>query len=268
MTNQSWSRSWRDYFEEYGRRTLSEQVWNAPLQLNEDAGTWDVKNCERHWNALQRDYLVLRQEVPLALLTSDESEDSDAYDADRELLIACADVRKSEANVSRRIQKALYMGADPDITTSQGISAMFLCAISGKDMGLVALLAHGANPNSADQRGWTPLHAAVSGGHTICTFILLRAGADESAKCNDGLTPALLADAQSINKNGRSRRYLNSAPMRLLRAWGDESVPRRYRRYPAKNPRLRFRYLTGRDWWRTNRGRLAARILYSQPPDG
>ena len=49
----------------------------------------------------------------------------------------------------------------------------------------------GARVNKKDERGWTPLHFAVKGGHSKCVKILLRGFANPSAADDGGWTPLL-----------------------------------------------------------------------------
>ncbi|KAJ6254964.1 ankyrin repeat family protein [Anaeramoeba flamelloides] len=45
------------------------------------------------------------------------------------------------------------------------------------------------NINAKDNFGWTPLHYAASGGHQMCCWYILDAGADIEAKDDTGDTP-------------------------------------------------------------------------------
>ena len=52
------------------------------------------------------------------------------------------------------------------------------------------LLAHGANPNYMDGRGWIPLHQAVDQGHAGVAQMLINAGANLNARISGvGYTP-------------------------------------------------------------------------------
>ncbi len=52
------------------------------------------------------------------------------------------------------------------------------------------LLAHGADINAAQAGGYTPLHQAAAAGLEEMTRILLAAGANPAARCDQGKTPA------------------------------------------------------------------------------
>jgi ankyrin repeat protein len=48
------------------------------------------------------------------------------------------------------------------------------------------LIAHGADVNSRDVRGWIPLHAAVDQGHVETGELLIAKGADLNARIKGG----------------------------------------------------------------------------------
>jgi ankyrin repeat protein len=55
------------------------------------------------------------------------------------------------------------------------------------------LLAHGADPNMAQNGLFRPLHEAAANGDREIVDLLLKAGADRRAKTSGGKTPADLA---------------------------------------------------------------------------
>ncbi|QOJ78899.1 ankyrin repeat domain-containing protein [Infirmifilum lucidum] len=75
------------------------------------------------------------------------------------------------------------------------------------------LLDRGADVNTRDKYGWTPLHYAADGGHLEVARLLLDRGADVNTRDNDGRTPLDLARAmghkevvellESVGEHGR-----------------------------------------------------------------
>ena len=61
-------------------------------------------------------------------------------------------------------------------------------AYQGDALSVDLLLKHGANPNTKDDAGLSPLHWAVVRGNRVCIRKLIEAGADISAKDVEGRT--------------------------------------------------------------------------------
>lgn len=61
-------------------------------------------------------------------------------------------------------------------------------AYQGDALSVDLLLKHGANPNTKDDSGLTPLHWAVVRGNRVCIRRLVEAGADITAKDGEGRT--------------------------------------------------------------------------------
>jgi uncharacterized protein len=59
------------------------------------------------------------------------------------------------------------------------------------------LLEHGADPNAAQDGGFTPLHSAAQNDHRDVVEALLEAGADPTLKTDEGKTPADLAGEET-----------------------------------------------------------------------
>ena len=96
----------------------------------------------------------------------------------------------------------LARGADPDQAASNPTQVRPLHAgTAGRNVGIVrALLAHGANPNVRQQRGFTPLQAAVQHAQAEMVELLLEHGADPTLGSDDGQTPLSMAEASGDRK--------------------------------------------------------------------
>jgi ankyrin repeat protein len=66
-------------------------------------------------------------------------------------------------------------------------------ALTGDITEIRRLLALRADPNTTDLAGWTPLHAAASGGHADAIRELLRSGADPMRRTKKGLLASDIA---------------------------------------------------------------------------
>lgn len=76
------------------------------------------------------------------------------------------------------------------------LRAVHAAAANGSAAILSLLLAAGANPDAAQQRGFTPLHTAADNGNLEMAQLLLAHGADVTAVCESGQTPRDLALAK------------------------------------------------------------------------
>jgi len=70
-----------------------------------------------------------------------------------------------------------------------------LCSVAyrGDDILVRSFLQNGANVNSRDDNGCTPITGAVGGGHTSTVELLIDNGADVNAPCNSGVNPLFIA---------------------------------------------------------------------------
>lgn len=67
--------------------------------------------------------------------------------------------------------------------------ALLDAAYKGQYDDVTLLLRNGADPNTSDPDGYTPLYAAVARGHYNVTYLLLRNGANPNASVHGGFTP-------------------------------------------------------------------------------
>ena len=119
-------------------------------------------------------------------------------------------------------------GANLSLACQDGNLTALMYAVGGGHSTLVAtLLDAGADANSRDETGWTPLHYALCTDRgpiqgADCTRLLINAGADADARCEDGNSPldncisqrqAFLQRGLDAESEGQRRIY----PM-LLRA--------------------------------------------------
>ena len=95
------------------------------------------------------------------------------------------------------VRMLLSYGADAGAADEWGQAPLHMAAAGGHAEVAEFLLANGAPVNAADEQGYTPLHHASSGA---VTEVLLKAGADLSARSNDGRT-ALHSATQSDHKD-------------------------------------------------------------------
>jgi hypothetical protein len=101
---------------------------------------------------------------------------------------------------------ALERGADGGARSVQGVPVVQLACARGMRILLGALLARGADPNAADPRGRTALHALASlpeADSVPLAMALLAAGADPERAAADGQTP--LGAALAAGRTGLTR---------------------------------------------------------------
>ena len=103
-------------------------------------------------------------------------------------------------------QAAAVLAAHPqtrlEARTAAGETPLMLAALRGQEALVVQLVARGAKVN---QRGWTALHYAATGGHARVAAFLLGAQADVNAESANGSTPLMMAAM-----------YGNAATVKLL----------------------------------------------------
>ena len=89
-----------------------------------------------------------------------------------------------------------------------------------------ALAKAGANANAADNKGWTPLHIAVEGGHPAAVKALLEAGANPNAMTASGAVPLSIA-RRTQGSNVPSTALREELVQLLLKQGADELILRR-----------------------------------------
>ncbi len=101
-------------------------------------------------------------------------------------------------------QRLLERGADPNLQTDIGDSAMSFAAHRKESESLKLLLAHGGNPNLRSavvphKDDWkpTPIFDAISGRNAENARILIKAGANLNVRNSFGWTPLMSAAAQN-----------------------------------------------------------------------
>jgi ankyrin repeat protein len=138
----------------------------------------------------------------------------------------------AEVNNTGAVKALLEGGADPNIPTTQGTTAVAMAAGAGTDIQrmrvpeeramaieTIKLLAeHGADLNTPGQYGWTPLHAATYQGLTDVIAYLVSKGANVNEMDVFGQTPLSIAMAVLTQDIGARR------PL----------IPRRFRRDVAE----------------------------------
>jgi ankyrin repeat protein len=163
----------------------------------------------------------IRLKQPKALTANDVS-----LDGATPILLA------AEVNNTEVVKALLDAGADPHITTEQGMTPLIMAAGGGTDiqrarvpeeqakaLETVKLLAeHGVDITAIGQYGWTALHAASYQGLKDVIEYLVSKGADVNEMDSFGQTPLSIALAVLVQDIGARRLQ----------------IPRRYRRDVAE----------------------------------
>ena len=88
---------------------------------------------------------------------------------------------------------ALEGGMEVDAKAGNGMTALHVAAVLGRERFVAHLLENGAAVDDPAQNGITPLNRAAMGGHLGTMRLLLDAGADVNAAARWGATPLLSA---------------------------------------------------------------------------
>jgi len=109
-----------------------------------------------------------------------------------------------EEEFRERSEKELFEaakeGADPNTQNEDGETPLHEASYRGHTDIVKELLKHKADPNIQGTWGDTPLYSASYGGHTDIVKTLLAAGADPNIQNNYGRTPLDSAKAPAVKK--------------------------------------------------------------------
>ena len=95
----------------------------------------------------------------------------------------------AKAGDTATIQGLLDQGANVNSTNKQGETPLHAAASADQSQVAMLLIQKGANVNSTTTGGWTPLHTAARFGATKVLTLLIAKGANVSAVNADGRTP-------------------------------------------------------------------------------
>ena len=87
----------------------------------------------------------------------------------------------------------LRLGADPETRDEEGRSPIHVAAWQGTDQIVALLLEYGASADSTDNEGRTALQNAAWQNHDKVVRILATAGANLAHSCHQGATPLCVA---------------------------------------------------------------------------
>lgn len=90
---------------------------------------------------------------------------------------------------------ALLYSADPAMRIRAECTPLHIAATQSSLECTRALLAKGADIDAVDEQGLTALHMAAEAGDHKMMEVLIEAGANKHARCNDGKTPQDIVDA-------------------------------------------------------------------------
>jgi len=100
-----------------------------------------------------------------------------------------------------RVKELLEKGADPNTQDEKGRTPLYWAASEGHVDVVRLLLERGVDPNTQDEFGDTPLHEAAYKGRVDVVELLLVRGADPNVKDGDGKTPLDSTHSSSAAKS-------------------------------------------------------------------
>lgn len=135
--------------------------------------------------------------------------------------------------VSREIAEYLLSrGADVDTQDSYGHTPLHEAVTEGNVDVVSTLIDHGADINVRSHSGWTPLHWAVWGRRKSVVRLLLSKGADVNARvlgygCTTGWTPSYWTSTSSFLKDADETKVKTGwTPLHLAAIQGDAGIVR------------------------------------------
>ena len=120
----------------------------------------------------------------------------------------------AEAGDLERVQVLVEQGADKESVDFLGRTPLMVASFYGRLEVVRYLLEQGANRDKANNRGYTSLHLAAYYGHLEIAKLLMVYGSDLNVRTNGGRLPIDMTNTEEISQAIRDepRRRLDEAP--------------------------------------------------------